>query len=227
MSQAKISTYEETVQLINEVGILPLAPLIPNHPSLYQITLDDQWLTGTETDPWLWRTRLPSDGAAAYGKFIKKKPVFISRELFPWVKVILGSTLSIEARYQQGLISKDALVLYQQIREEEGIETRSLRFKAGMQGKEMKKTFERSLLDLQETIDIVISGAKESRIILDVNSAWKSTSFETTDHWMENAGIPQSDIHVELAKKELKNCLTDKCSVEALRFLNKFLQLDT
>lgn len=227
MSQVKISTYEEAIQLINEVGILPLAPLIPNHPSLYQITLDEQWLTGTESDPWLWRTRLPSDGAAAYGKFIKKKPVLISRELFPWVKVILGSNLSIAVRYQQGLISKDALVLYQQIREEEGIETRSLRLKANMHGKEMKKTFERSLLDLQETMDIVISGAKESRIIIDVNSAWKSTSFETTDYWMENVSILQSDIHVELAKKELKNCLTGKCSVEALGFLIKLFQLDS
>ena len=74
--------------------------------------MGEQWLTGTEADPWLWRTRLPSDGTAAYGKFIKKKPVLISRELFPWVKVILGSNLSIEVRYQQGLISKDALVLY-------------------------------------------------------------------------------------------------------------------
>ncbi|WP_426454504.1 AlkZ-related protein [Paenibacillus sp. S-38] len=212
MIQIKISTYKEAVQLINEVGILPLAPLIPNHPSLYEITFGEQWLTGTETDPWLWRTRLPSDGAAAYGKFIKKKLVLISREL---------------VRYQQGLISKDALVLYRQIREEEGIETRSLRLKAGMHGKEMKKTFERSLLDLQETMDIVISGAKESRIILDVNSAWKSTTFESTDHWMENVGILQSDIRVELAKKELKHCLTGKCTVEALGFLNKLFQLDS
>jgi hypothetical protein len=226
MSQVKISSYVEAVQLINEVGILPLAPLIPNHPSLYRNTLDEHWLTGTEADPWLWRTRLPSDGAAAYGKFIKKKPVLISRELFPLVKVILGSSLSIDDRYQQGLISKDALVVYQQVSEEEGIETRSLRLKARMHGKEMKKTFEQSLLDLQETMDIVISGAKESRIIIDENSAWKSTSFETTDHWMENVGILQSNIHVELAKKELKSCLTGKCSAEALGFLNKLFQLD-
>lgn len=227
MSQVKVSTYEEILQLINEMGILPLAPLIPNHPSLYQITPGESWLTGTEADPWLWRTRLPSDGAAAYGKFIKKKPVFISREWFPWVKVILGSNLSIEDRYQQGLISKDVVVLYQQIREEEGIETRSLRMKARMHGKEMKKTFERALLDLQESMDIVISGAKESRINLDVNSAWKSTSFETTDQWMENVGILQSDIRVELAKKELKNSIIDTCSVEALGFLNKFFRLDS
>ena len=77
MSQLKISSYEEAVQLINEVGFLPLSPLIPNHPSLYRNTLDEQWLTGTEADPWLWRTRLPSDGAAAYGKFIKKKRFFL------------------------------------------------------------------------------------------------------------------------------------------------------
>ncbi len=90
----------------------------------------------------------------------------------------------------------------------------------------MKKTFEQSLLDLQETMDIVISGAKESRIIIDENSAWKSTSFETTDHWMENVSILQSNIRVDLAKKELKSCLTGKCSVEAFAFLNKLFQLD-
>lgn len=122
MSQLKISSYVEAVQLINEVGILPLAPLIPNHPSLYRNTLDEQWLTGTEADPWLWRTRLPSDGAAAY---------------------------------------------------------------------------------------------------------WKSISFETTEYWMENVGILHSYRCVVLAIKELKTCLTGKCSVEAFGFLNRLFQLDS
>nr|WP_281365775.1 hypothetical protein [Paenibacillus frigoriresistens] len=38
MKEQKIHTYEEAVQLIHKVGILPLAPLIPDHPSLYQVT---------------------------------------------------------------------------------------------------------------------------------------------------------------------------------------------
>ncbi|BBH24672.1 hypothetical protein Back11_60170 [Paenibacillus baekrokdamisoli] len=226
MKELKVHTYEEAVRLIHEVGILPLAPLIPDHPSLYQITHGESWLTGTDLDPWLWRARFPSDGTAAYGKFLKKKSVLISRELFPWVKAILGNPQPVEDRYKHGLVSKASLELFQQIREEEGIETRSLRLKTGMNAKEMKKTFGQGLLELQCMLDIVISGVKENRVLVDEKSAWQSTSFQTADHWMESVGLHEINIDLKIAKKELHSRLKSSCSPDAMKFFTKLFQFD-
>ncbi|KRF34593.1 hypothetical protein [Paenibacillus sp. Soil787] len=226
MKEQKIHTYEEAVQLIHEVGILPLAPLIPDHPSLYQVTHGEPWLTGTDLDPWVWRARFPSDGTAAYGKFLKKKSVFISRKLFPWIKAILGSPQPIEDRYKHGLVSKASVELFHQVKEDEGIETRSLRFKTGMNAKEMKKTFGQGILDLQGTLDIVISGVKESRISLDENSAWQSTSFETADHWMESVGLHEFNIDPKIAKEKLHARLKSSCSPDSMKYFAKLFQFE-
>lgn len=66
------ATYEDVTKIVKEVGILPLSSFIPDHPSLESLTTQEQWHTGLETDPWLWRDRLPGDGLAAYGRFCKE-----------------------------------------------------------------------------------------------------------------------------------------------------------
>ena len=68
-----IVTYEEAVQRIQTAGLLPLAPLFPDFPSLSSLTPSENWHTDSPLDPWLWRSRLAEEGAAAYGKFVKRK----------------------------------------------------------------------------------------------------------------------------------------------------------
>lgn len=55
----QVNSYDEAVQVIKQVGFLPLATLIPNHPSLGSITNSTNWHTGSSMDPWLWRVRFP------------------------------------------------------------------------------------------------------------------------------------------------------------------------
>lgn len=73
MKEYKINTYDEAVQVVKEVGILPLASFIPDFPSLDTITLKQNWHTGTELDPWLWRAQFPVDGIAYLRKVYKEK----------------------------------------------------------------------------------------------------------------------------------------------------------
>lgn len=107
-----------------------------------------------------------------YGKFIKKKAILISREILPLVKTVLGSEYSVKRCYEDGMISKEALDLYSIISEEEGIDTRVLRVKAGMKDKEKKKSFEHALQELQGTMDIVISGTKQKQNELGEINGW-------------------------------------------------------
>ncbi|MFK9090851.1 hypothetical protein [Bacillus salipaludis] len=134
MKNYQIGTYEEAIEVIEGIGLLPLAKLVPDYPSLDSITSKEQWYSGSELDPWMWRAEFPVDGVAAYGKFIKKKSVLISRELLPLVRIVLGSQQPLEKRYDDGLVSREALELYWLIHEEPGIDTRVLRLKAGIEG---------------------------------------------------------------------------------------------
>ncbi|WP_438350835.1 AlkZ-related protein [Paenibacillus sp. FA6] len=142
LEQEMIHTYEEATQLIQRVGILPLATIIPSHPSLGSVTDPNQWHTSSELDPRLWRARFPGDGTAAYGKILKKKVVLVSRDWYPHVLKVHGHIDKPDTRYKNGLLSKAALDVYQCIENNEGIDTRELRGRAGMKAKEMKSTRE-------------------------------------------------------------------------------------
>ncbi|MBS4192006.1 hypothetical protein KHA94_17725 [Bacillus sp. FJAT-49705] len=224
MQDIKIRDYDEAVRIIEEAGILPLAPLIPNHPSLSGITAAELWHTDTELDPWKWRVRFPADGTAAYGKFIKKKAVFISSDLFPYIQAIVGSENSLEERYNDGLISKEMKELFSIIKQEEGIETRALRAMAGMKDKEWKKPFDKALLELQGSFDIVIAGVKEKTNEAGEINGWSSTSYETAEYWMNNANISKCNLTTEKAKRHLYDRLAQTSSPEAMVFFGKIFK---
>lgn len=73
MTYETVITYEEAVQRIQSIGLLPLAPLFAEYPSLSSLTPKEHWHKDDEFDPWLWRSRLAEEGIAAYGKFVKRK----------------------------------------------------------------------------------------------------------------------------------------------------------
>lgn len=221
----QIHTYEEAIQVVKEIGFLPLASMITGYPSLDSITKRENWHTGSEFDPWLWRAKFPEDGVAAYGKFLKKKSVLISSELLPFVKVLLGSRLPLEERYQNGLVSREALELFRLIREEEGIDTRVLRAKAGMKDKEKKKAFDQALLELQGTMDIVVAGTKEKTNELGEKNGWSSTAYQTMDYWTKNNGVKLVNIEKPEASNEVNNYFARFCSQPSMKQLTKIFQL--
>jgi hypothetical protein len=220
----KVKTYEEAIKVIEEIGLLPLAPLIPDFPSLNSITSPDSWHSDTEFDPWIWRTRFSTDGVAGYGKFIKKKSVLVSRKLLPYVKKILGFEESIAERYFNGQVSKEAFKLFEIISQEEGIDTRALRIKGEFKEKDKKKIFENALLELQGTMDIVISGIQEKKNVDGEKNGWSSTAFETYDSWAIRNKIDIVELDKEEAKKYLIVHFLNVCSNDSVKKLEKILK---
>ena len=223
MKDYSIKTYEEAIQVIEEVGFLPLAPLVPEFPALNTITAPESWHSDTENDPWIWRTRFAVEGVAGYGKFIKKKSVLISRDLLPYFKAVLGSYEKVEERYQKGNISREALTLYRIINDAGVIDTRELRTLAGLREKEYKRMFDNSLLELQGTMDIVISGIKEKTNAEGEKNGWSSTSFETYDSWASRFKIEAIAVEKENAREYLLDHLQGFTSENALKKLKKML----
>ncbi|QGM30614.1 hypothetical protein GI482_09630 [Bacillus sp. N3536] len=221
--EKQIKSYEEAVLIVEEIGLLPLAPLIPDYPSLSSVTTKDSWHSDTAFDPWIWRTKFSTDGVAGYGKFIKKKSVLISRELLPYFKKVLGEVASIEKRFADGKLSREALAIFHLIEDEQGIDTRVLRKRAGLSHKDQKKIFENALLELQGKMDIVIAGIQEKKDEHGEKTGWNSTAFETYEAWTERNSIK----NLELSKREAIEFLIahfeNKCNENAMKKLMKIL----
>lgn len=219
--EGSVTTFEEAAAIVAKIGILPLATLIPEHPSLNGLTKAENWHTGSELDPWSWRVRFPGEGLAGYGKFVKKKAILVSRDWFPAFVAALGSNKSIEERYNDGLASREAVALLQIIREHQGIDTRILRAEANMKAKEMKTAFDNAVSELQASLDIVISGVKERKNAEGEKNGWSSTSFETVSHWMEDNGLSTFEGDRGEAVAWLQSGMSDIWSPSAMAWTNK------
>ena len=221
MTHPIATTYEEACQVVEDLGILPLSSFIPGHPSLVSITLPDAWHTGMDTDPWLWRDRFAAEGMAAYGRFLGDKPLLISREIFPFVRSLLAPPETVEERYAMGLLAKATLEIYDCVRQNDDIDVKTLRMLTGMQHSSDKSAFDRSLTNLQNTADIVISGISETLNPQGNKSGWNSTCYMLADRWMVRHGIMNAPLSPEEAKTKLYAWIEQRWEESAVHYFIK------
>ncbi|HET9999317.1 MAG TPA: hypothetical protein VFQ36_00400 [Ktedonobacteraceae bacterium] len=216
-------TYREACDVVENLGILPLSSFIPGHPSLVSITRPEAWHTGMDSDPWLWRDRFAMEGVAAYGRFLGDKPLLISREMFPIAHCSLAQSETVEERYAAGLLAKATLRIYNCIRENDDIDVKSLRKLAGMQHSSNKSEFDRSLNELQNTAEVVISGIAERLNPHGNKSGWNSTCYLLADTWMERHGLVKARLSSGEAKTKLYAWIEPRWEASAVQYLKKRL----
>ncbi len=214
--------YEEFVQLVEKYKILPFSEFVPEYPSLTAASVDNDWHKGTATDPWLWRIRIVQDGVAVYGKFFNDKACFIHTEFFPIVRLILSSGKTVEERYKDGLISRTAYHIYKVLCEHGNIDSRNLRKLTDLSNKENKKEYEKSLVELQNYGDVVITGAAHQN---EGDSGWSSMCYQPSDLGLSSIQASEDYTSVEDAKNRLIAELSGSCSDKAFRFFAKKLRL--
>jgi hypothetical protein len=223
LSYSVIKTYAEACSAVEQLGILPLSNYFPDHPSLETLTDPSAWHTGALTDPWLWRDRFATEGVAAYGRFLSSRPLLIARDTFPLVKCLLTPSEHVEERYAAGLLARSTLQIYSLIEENDGIDVRALRKQAGMEGKANKNAFDHTLIDLQNSAEIVISGISERLNDQGNKSGWNSTCYILAERWMEQHKIAPSQLTPTAARAQLFAWLKPRWKENALLFLEKKL----
>jgi hypothetical protein len=102
---------------------------------------------------WRWKDSLPVAGKVLYGKFLRKRPVFISLDLaasFYALSPNYGDPAQDYMQdYRDGRLSIEAKQVYEVLLEQGSLPTSRLRQEAGLGGKANATRFDRALAELQ------------------------------------------------------------------------------
>ena len=171
----------DLLELIREVGFLPLfSNGIPGF-SVEEHTPAEDWWTDRDTDPWAWRQVLAESGEAAYGKFFDKKAGFVSREWFPAFANYRRDGYDWEGMYEDGKMTgrcKRILDALELNGDAEGLALLScdLRRKAALE-----KGFEGAGTDLQMKSFLIMGAFRQKRNRRGEPYGWHVAELETPE----------------------------------------------
>jgi hypothetical protein len=156
----RVRTESEALTFLNDVGLCLLF-------SAKGIELPSLWgaLSGADRPvpkghdnhelglAWQWKDTLPVAGKVLYGKFLRRRPVFISLDLAPHFYALSPNFGDLENDYLQdywdGRLSVEAKQVYDVLLGQGASPTSRLRRDAGLGGKTNATRFDRALADLQ------------------------------------------------------------------------------
>jgi hypothetical protein len=164
--QLRISTEAEALDFLNDVGLCSLfSAKGVELPSLWGALCGEvRPLPQHQNSPelgraWQWKDTLPIAGHVLYGKFLRKRPVFISLDLAPNFYALSPNYGDLAEDYLQdyldGRLSVEAKLVYEALLGLGALPTSRLRREAGLAGKANASRFERALTELQMDFRIV------------------------------------------------------------------------
>jgi DNA glycosylase AlkZ-like len=102
---------------------------------------------------WQWKDSLPVAGKVLYGKFVRKRPVFISLDLAPYFYALSPNygdpAQDYLQEYLDGRLSVEAKQVYEVLLQQGALPTSRLRREAALSGKSNATRFDRALAELQ------------------------------------------------------------------------------
>jgi len=168
----RVRTEDEALAFLNDVGLAVLFSASDIElPSLWESISggarpvpehhDDHDLGLT----WDWKDTLPARKSILYGKFLRKKPVFISLDLFPHFYALSGNFGELDEyleEYRDGHMTEEARRVYETLLQRGALPTSHLRQAARMANKEAAPRFDRALAELQMGYKIVKVGISDA-----------------------------------------------------------------
>ncbi len=152
----RVRSWEELIDLVDELGFLPLFRNEIDGFSAEEYVSDLFWWTGNpDQDPWVWRELIARSGKVAYGKFFGKKAGFISLEWLPHFANYRRDGYDFDARWDDGLANIRSKKIMDCLEDSDGLATLDLKRKAGF-GKGGEKNFSGIVTDLQMQTYLVI-----------------------------------------------------------------------
>jgi hypothetical protein len=156
----RIETEVEALSFLDQVGLcLLFSAKNVELPSLWGALCGDNRPVPRNHDShelslaWQWKDTLPVQGKVLYGKFLRKRPVFISLDLAPHFYALSPNygdpATDYMDEYRDGRLSVEAKDVYRVLLDQGALPTSRLRLEAGLPGKGNATRFDRALTELQ------------------------------------------------------------------------------
>ena len=168
----RIRSEAEALAFLNDVGLcLLFSARDVELPTLWGAIHggDREWTEDRDDEAlgwtWEWKDTLAVAGRVLYGKYLRKKPVFIALDLVPHFYAHSGNygeeTDYLE-EYREGKLSEEARRVYEALLTHGALPTSRLRREAGLAGHQAAPRFERALTELQMGFKIVKVGISDA-----------------------------------------------------------------
>jgi hypothetical protein len=178
----KIKEYDEFINVLEQVGFMPLSNNCIDFINLSALTEEKAWHTDLPTDPWSWRVKAEKERKAAYGKLFDKKPSFIAMEWYPLFIAARRKGRSFEEVYAEGTYSNYAKQIYQLFKNNKILAAHEIKALAGF-NKETNSKYEAAITELQMGMFITINGTKHKLNQKGEAYGWPSTAYSTVENW--------------------------------------------
>jgi len=164
--ELRVTTEDEALAFLNDVGLC----LLFSDRTIELPTLWGAICGGERTVPehhddyelglaWNWKDSLPIARKVLYGKFLRKKPVFIALDLAPYFYALSPNygdpAVDYLEDYRDGRLPVESKQVYETLQQQGALPTSRLRLEAGLGGKGNATRFDRALADLQMDLRIV------------------------------------------------------------------------
>lgn len=145
----QIRSEQDIVDLVNELGFLPFFENDIEGFSIEDCCPRELWFSHIQDGPWEWKGPVIRDSGCAYGKFYRKKAMFISREWFPDFANYRRDGYDYDSRMDQGIARhKDNGIMLALAEQETDILSKKLK-KLTCFDEDSRKSFDASLTYLQ------------------------------------------------------------------------------
>ncbi len=182
----EISSMEELIELIDEVGFVPFFANEIEGFSIEEHIAPGCWYDDADEgfwSAWEWKGPVIRKMKCAYGKFLRNKAMYISPRWFPDFANFRRDGYDFDARYDDGLASFHDKELYELLDAKAPVMSKELKQAAGY-GRNGKKGFDTMITRLQKQCYVITSDFRYATDKLGNAYGWGIAEYSTPEKFM-------------------------------------------
>ena len=183
MGKYVIKTIKDLESIVEEWGFVPFFECRIPGISVGELSDPAIWYDEGDFAVWDWKGPVIQDLHCAYGKFFEKKAAFISKEWFPDFANYRRDGYDFDARFDDGLASKEDKALFDLLDANAPILSKPLKA-LGDYGKGGRKGFDGSITRLQRQCYVIISDFKYATDKYGNEYGWGIAQYSTPEHFL-------------------------------------------
>lgn len=179
-----LTTYQDFLARVEELGFMPLSDILPGFPSLGAETRASNWHTGSEeTDPWQWKDRAAQEKRLAYGCILGGNKGFVSGRMYALFYAACHPAEPMPERWASGTIKQTTWQLWQLFEKKRLLNTGEVRRELGVSAKEGASRVDAAMKELQAGYYLTTAGVRRKVSRAGQPYGWPNTVYDRVRDW--------------------------------------------